>query len=42
MFVNLASPNEVASDQAPKRENDIENSMSSFLSNPENQKFIKE
>ena len=42
IFVNLASPKEAASNQAPKRENGIENSMASFLSNPENQKFIKE
>ncbi len=42
IFVNLASPNEVASNKAPKRENGVENSMASFLSNPENQKFIKE
>jgi len=42
IFVNLASPSEVASNKAPKRENGVENSMASFLSNPENQKFIKE
>lgn len=42
IFVNLASPKEAASNQAPQRENGIENSMASFLSNPENQKFIKE
>jgi len=42
IFVNLASPNEVASNHPPKRENGVENSMASFLSNPENQKFIKE
>ena len=42
IFVNLASPNEVASNHPPKRENGVENSMSSFLSNPENKKFIKE
>jgi len=42
IFVNLASPKEKASNQAPQRENGIENSMASFLSNPENQKFIKE
>ena len=42
IFVNLASPSEVASNQQPKRENGVENSMASFLSNPENQKFIKE
>ncbi len=42
IFVNLASPSDVASNKAPKRENGVENSMASFLSNPENQKFIKE
>ena len=42
IFVNLASPNEVASNHPPQRENGVENSMSSFLSNPENKKFIKE
>jgi len=42
LFVNLSSPREVASNKAPKRENGVENSMASFLSNPENQKFIKE
>ncbi len=42
IFVNLASPADAASNHAPKRENGIENSMASFLSNPENQKFIKE
>jgi len=42
IFVNLASPNEVASNQPPKKEHGVENSMASFLSNPENQKFIKE
>jgi len=42
IFVNLASPKETASNKQPKRENGIENSMASFLSNPENQKFLKE
>jgi hypothetical protein len=42
IFVNLASPKETASNHPPQRENGIENSMASFLSNPENQKFIKE
>lgn len=41
IFVNLASPNEVASNHPPQRENGVENSMESFLSNPENKKFIK-
>ena len=41
IFVNLSSPSETASNQPSKRENGIENSMASFLSNPENQKFIK-
>jgi len=42
VFVNLASPSEVASNKATKQGNGVENSMASFLSNPENQKFIKE
>jgi hypothetical protein len=42
IFVNLASPKEKASNQQPQRENGIENSMASFLSNPENQKFLKD
>ncbi len=42
VFVNLASPSEAASNKPTKRENGVENSMASFLSNPENQKFIKE
>jgi len=42
IFVNLSSPSEVASNKATKRGNGVENSMASFLSNPENQKFIKE
>jgi len=42
IFVNLASPKETASNQQPQRGNGIENSMASFLSNPENQKFLKE
>jgi len=42
VFVNLASPSEAASNKATKRGNGVENSMASFLSNPENQKFIKE
>jgi hypothetical protein len=42
IFVNLASPREMASNQPTPRENGIENSMASFLSNPENQKFIKD
>ena len=41
IFVNLASPAEVASNKPAHRENGVENSMASFLSNPENQKFIK-
>ncbi len=42
IFVNLSSPKEMISNKAPQRENGIDNSMASFLSNPENQKFIKE
>ena len=42
IFVNLSSPKEMISNKASKRENGVENSMASFLSNPENQKFIKE
>jgi hypothetical protein len=42
IFVNLASPKETVSNQPVKKENGIENSMASFLSNPENQKFIKD
>ena len=42
VFVNLASPAEAASNKQPQRESGIENSMASFLSNPENQKFLKE
>jgi len=41
IFVNLSSPSEVASNHPPKSENGVENSMASFLSNPENQKFVK-
>ncbi len=42
IFVNLSSPSELVSNKAPKREAGVENSMASFLSNPENQKFVKE
>ncbi len=41
IFVNLASPSEKASNQPPKAEGGVENSMASFLSNPENEKFLK-
>ena len=41
IFVNLASPSEAASNKPAQRENGVENSMASFLSNPENQKFLK-
>jgi len=41
IFVNLASPSEVASNKPNQRDNGIESSMASFLSNPENQKFLK-
>jgi len=42
IFVNLSSPKEIVSNKSPKRENGIDNSMASFLSNPENQKFLKD
>ena len=42
IFVNLASPKEMVSNKAPKQEDGVENSMASFLSNPENQKFLKD
>lgn len=41
IFVNLATRNEAINTQTKRKEDGIENSMSSFLSNPENQKFIK-
>ena len=41
IFVNLASPAEKASNKPPKAEGGVENSMASFLSNPENEKFLK-
>lgn len=41
IFVNLASPSERVTQESPKSEDGIENSMASFLSNPENQKFVK-
>jgi len=41
IFVNLAAPSEKVINKAPKKEAGIENSMASFLSNPENKKFMK-
>lgn len=41
-FVNLAMPREESVTAAIEKNEGIQNSMSSFLSNPENQKFIKE
>lgn len=41
-FVNLAMPREESVNVTIEKNEGIQNSMSSFLSNPENQKFIKE
>jgi len=41
-FVNLAMPREESVNVTMEKNEGIQNSMSSFLSNPENQKFIKE
>ena len=41
IFVNLATPSEQVINKPPKKEAGIENSMASFLSNPENEKFRK-
>ncbi|MDQ1297637.1 MAG: hypothetical protein QG558_175 [Campylobacterota bacterium] len=41
-FVNLAIPQKESIHVAIEKKEGIKNSMSSFLSNPENQKFIKE
>jgi hypothetical protein len=41
IFVNLASPKEEAKNQQTDHQKGVENSMSAFLSNPENQKFFK-
>lgn len=41
-FVNLALPREVSASVPLEKNEGVKNSMSSFLSNPENQKFIKE
>ena len=40
-FVNLALPKEILSSPVESDEIGIQNSMNSFLSNPENQKFMK-
>ena len=42
IFVNLSSPQESITNQSTTQDNGVENSMASFLSNPENQKFLKE
>ncbi len=41
IFVNLASVKEIKKEEEPSTPTGINNSMASFLSNPENQKFIK-
>jgi len=41
-FVNLALPREQSVNVSIEKNEGVQNSMSSFLSNPENQKFIKE
>lgn len=41
-FVNLALPREQSVSVNIEKDEGVKNSMSSFLSNPENQKFIKE
>jgi hypothetical protein len=41
-FVNLALPREPSAPIDIEKDEGVKNSMSSFLSNPENQKFIKE
>lgn len=41
-FVNLAMPREESVNIMIEKKEGVQNSMSSFLSNPENQKFIKE
>ena len=41
-FVNLAMPREESVNVTIEKNEGVQNSMSSFLSNPENQKFIKE
>ncbi|MFA6188929.1 MAG: hypothetical protein WC680_06585 [Sulfuricurvum sp.] len=41
-FVNLALPREQSFNITVEKNEGVQNSMSSFLSNPENQKFIKE
>ncbi|MDD4854221.1 MAG: hypothetical protein PHQ22_03765 [Sulfuricurvum sp.] len=40
-FVNLALPNERISPANSEKNEGVQNSMSTFLSNPENQKFLK-
>ena len=42
VLINLATPKEeVTQTESKTDENGVENSMASFLSNPENSKFIK-
>lgn len=41
VFVNLASPAQIEAPRAPEAENGVKNSMAAFLSNPENDKFLK-
>lgn len=41
-FVNLALPQELVRYDATEKNEGIQNSMSAFLSNPENQKFLKD
>ena len=41
-FVNLALPREQSISVNIEKDEGVKNSMSSFLSNPENQKFVKE
>jgi hypothetical protein len=41
-FINLAMPREESVNVTIEKNEGVQNSMSSFLSNPENQKFIKE
>jgi hypothetical protein len=41
IFVNLATLPEKATNKQPEAEEGVQNSMAAFLSNPENEKFIK-
>lgn len=40
-FINLALPQELVPHQKKEGETGVQNSMNAFLSNPENQKFLK-